>query len=87
MTKREWLLIGIVIVLCVVIAGCSSVQADFQSNANMVWINEVSDGRTISYQTFSEIQIPEHKITCFVFRGQGAAMQCFNNSDIYNGGQ
>jgi hypothetical protein len=89
MTKREWLLLGVILILGIVIAGCSApVKADSQLRANVVWLDEVSDGRTLAYQTFSEIQVPEHEMTCFVFRsGQGVAMQCFKNSNIYNGGQ
>lgn len=90
MTKREWLLLGVILVLGIVIAGCSApVKAeDSQAHTNMKWSDDVSDGHTLAYQSFSEIQVPEHNMTCFVFRSsQGVAMQCFNNNDIYNGGQ
>jgi catabolite regulation protein CreA len=84
MTKREWLLIGIVIVLCVVIAGCSSpVKADSQLRANVVWLDDISDRSMLGYQSFSEIDVPDHNVTCFVARAgtTGIAMQCFKNLD------
>jgi hypothetical protein len=90
MIKREWVLIGIIVLLCVVIVGCSApVKAGSQSNVVIKWLDEITDGSIVGYQTFSEIDIPERNVTCFVARSgnNGVAMQCFKNSDIYNGDQ
>jgi hypothetical protein len=90
MTKREWILIGIIVILCVVIAGCSApVKADSQSNTVIKWLDDISDRNMLGYQSFSEVDVPDHNVTCFVARAgsTGVAMQCFNNNDIYNGGQ
>ena len=86
MTKREWLLLGVILTLGIVIAGCSAPVRAENSQANTVvkWLDDISDRNMLGYQSFSEIYVSEHNITCFVARAgsTGVAMQCFK--DIEN---
>jgi hypothetical protein len=80
MVKREWLLLGVIIILGGIIAGCSApAQAGSQSHVQVVWSENIDTGHPLGYNEFAKIEIPEDGVTCFrTNNANGLAMFCFN---------
>ena len=70
------LVLGGIIVILLLVAGCTATEAQKQNtNFHVVWTEYIQEG---SFSTIIKISIPEDNVTCYLASGSyKGAMFCF----------